>query len=175
MKRAFREGQRVQHYIFGRGIVGSSVSPEEVAVMFDDTGHRVVTVSNLVADDPSWSEVRPDDTVEFDVQGDKIKVKAQGTEGQPTVLGWKVTEVDGVWNLLSIKKRNPPVPTRFGARVMYRDKQWTLIYSVMVPGMGSTKHRMVWVEINENQFNWVGHDDIDRETFEVIFDGWVAL
>lgn len=175
MNRKFVKGERVRHARFGKGKVVSYLERDVALVLFDSLGHRSVSHRNLLPIGPSWSEVRPGDTAEFTVQGDTLKIKARGEEGQPTVLGWKVTELDGVWDLLSIKKRNPPVPTHFGARVMYRDKQWSLVYSAMIPNLGSTKHNMVWVEINENHFNWVGHEDIDREHFEVIFDGWQNL
>lgn len=148
-------------------------------VEFDDKGYgrMLVWTSHLVRsrkNKPRWAQVRPGDTAEFDVQGDVLKIKARGEERQATVLGFKTTELDGVWDLLSIKQRNPPVPTRFGARVTYRDKQWLLIYSAMVITDHKVVGDMIWVEVNQDEFNWVGHQDIDRETFEVIFTGWVA-
>lgn len=174
MNREWRKGERVSHPKFGKGNIASYMSPTEVSVIFDGAGVRVVLARNLAAVTPTWRDVQPGDTVEFEVQGDTLSIKAKGEEGQPTVLGFKTTELDGVWDLLSIKKRNPPVPTHFGARVMYRDKQWALVYSAMVLGTGpkGITANMIWVEINEHTFNWVGHDDIDRETFEVLFEGW---
>lgn len=174
MKRTFKRGERVRHPKLGKGSIGSYMATDTVSVMFDRSGHRVVNVENLtaLADEMRWDDVMPGDTVEFEVQGDTLKIKAQGSGTQATVLGWQTTELDGVWDLLSIKKPNPPVPTHFGARVMYRDVQWVLLYSAMIPALSDTKHHMVWVEINEHTFGWVGHEDIDREKFEVIFSGW---
>lgn len=174
MRRTFKKGERVRHPKFGDGYAGTYMDRHTLGVMFDDGGHRVVSDVNLTAIDEShrWSEVMPGDTVEFEVQGDTLKIKAQGSGTQATVLGWRTTELDAVWDLLSIKKRNPPVPTHFGARVMYRDKQWVLLHAAMLPHFQGTKRRMVWIEINEHTFNWVGHQDIDREKFDVIFSGW---
>jgi hypothetical protein len=140
-----------------------------------EVGEFLTELFRVVEDRDQWSDVRPGDTAEFEVQGDTLSIKAQGEERQPTVLGFKTTELDGVWDLLSIKKRNPPVPTRFGSRVIYRAKPWVLVYASMVPNLKTTKHHMVWIEIDENHFNWVGHKDIDRETFEVVFEGWQNL
>lgn len=176
MNRTFQMGDRIWHPKLGKGTVGSYMASDIVGVMFDRSGHRVVNEVNLslIKDEAVWSKVSPGDTVEFEVQGDTLKIKAQGDGTQATVLGWKTTELDGVWDLLSIKKRNPPVPEHFGARVMYRDRPWVLLHAAMVPGMPATKHRMVWVEVNEHEYNWVGREDIDREQFEVIFSGWKA-
>lgn len=175
MNRTFKRGERVRHPKLGKGSFGSYMSTDTVSVMFDRTGHRVVNVQNLTAltDEMRWAEVQPGDTAEFEAHGDILSIKAKGTSTQATVLGWKVTELDGVWDLLSIKKRNPPVPVHLGAKVKYRNKIWLLVYAAMVPNLTSTKHNMVWVEISEHYFNWVGHMDIDREKFEVIFTGWL--
>lgn len=168
----YKIGAKVQHARHGRGTVGGLLGEDRLRVAFP-SGSRVVFKHEvkpvLVV---RWADVEPGDTVEFEVQGDTLKIKAQGSGTQATVLGWRTTELDGVWDLLSIKKQNPPVPTHFGARVMYRDVQWVLLYSAMIPALSDTKHNMVWVEINEHTFGWVGHEDIDREKFEVIFSGW---
>lgn len=172
MNRTFKVGDRACHLGHGWGKVVGLMGDDRARVKFRDST-RVMFLTELLMDHPPrWSDVRPRDTVEFEVQGDTLKVKAQGDETQATVLGWRTTEVDGIWDLISIKKRNPPIPTHFGARVMYHDKQWSLIYASMLPNLRGTKHHMVWVEISEHTFNWVGHQDIDRETFEVIFEGW---
>ena len=171
----YKIGAKVQHDRYGMGIVRSFIGEDRMRVSFP-SGIRVMFKSEvkpfLVI---RWADVLPGDTVEFEVQGDVVEAKARGEEEQPTVLGFKTTELDGVWDLLSIKKRNPPVPNRFGAKVVYRDKQWVLLYAAMLPPLRDTKHNMIWVEINEHHFNWVGHDDIDREKFEVIFTGWQNL
>lgn len=175
MKVSYAIGVRVQHARYGRGVVSGLLGEDRLRVGFP-SGSRVVfkaEVSPLLS--PRWVDVMPGDTVEFEVQGDTLKIKAQGSGTQATVLGWRTTELDGVWDLLSIKKRNPPVPTRVGAKVVYRDKQWMLIYSAMVKTTAQIVGNMIWVEINENVFNWVGHMDIDRETFEVLFEGWQNL
>lgn len=120
-----------------------------------------------------WRDVDFGDTVEFKNGSQTVTVETGGTAGYVTVLGLPIAHIQGVWALISIKKPNPPIPTHFGARVMYRDRQWSLTYTAMVTtALKDTKHNMIWVEINENQFNWVGHEDIDREKFEVIHDGW---
>lgn len=178
----FKRFQRVHHFQYGEGVL-IEYAPgrnDRAKVKFDLLGELTVWVRNLSAIEdttPKWSDVMPGDTVEFEVNGDTIKVKAQGSGTQATVLGWRTTELDGVWDLLSIKKRNPPVPTRFGAKVMYRDKIWILMHSSMVLGTGpkGITAEMIWVEINKTRFNWVGHMDIDREQFEVIFTGWQDL
>lgn len=121
---------------------------------------------------PFWSDVSERDTVTFDADGTTVMAKVKGSRGNLSVLGWSIGSIDSIWKLLSIKKANPPIPTDFGARVMYQDKQWALLYASMFPALTSTKHRRVWVEINEDRFNWVGHEDIDREEFEVLFEGW---
>lgn len=173
MNRVFKARERVKHRNLGCGaFLRMSSRPGEAVVDFDQAGVQVVSVDFLRPWGFSWSEVKPGDTAEFKVQGDTLSIKAQGEEAQPTVLGWKTTELDGVWELLSIKKRNPPVPVHLGAKVEYRDRQWVLLYAVMVPGLSDTKHTMIWIEISPEQFNWVGHMDIDRERFEVIFAGW---
>lgn len=119
-----------------------------------------------------WKDVDFGDTVEFKNGSQTVTVETGGSTGYVTVLGLPIAHIQGVWALLSIKKPNPPIPTYFGARVLYRDKQWSLMYVSMLPALRGTKHDMVWVEINEHTFNWVGHQDIDLEKFEVIFDGW---
>lgn len=168
----YKVGAKVQNSRYGTGTVRSFIGEDRMRVSFP-SGIRVMFKSEVRPIlNPRWADVEPGDTVEFEVQGDTLKVKAQGSGTQATVLGWRTTELDGVWDLLSIKKPNPPVPTHFGARVMYRDAQWVLLYSAMIPALSDTKHHMVWVEINEHTFGWVGHEDIDREKFEVIFSGW---
>lgn len=177
MKRVFKRGQEVRRIgestsavLRGRTYRVSHVEGVRITLI-GVPGEYEASLFEAVSD-PDWLDVRPGDTAEFKVQGDTLSIKAQGEESQPTVLGWKTTELDGVWELLSIKKRNPPVPTRFGAKVEYRGKQWMLLYAAMLPPLRGGKHGMVWVEINETTFNWVGHMDIDREKFEVIFTGW---
>lgn len=160
-----------QVYEVARTVPGGQVE------LVNHYGHYFDPYKFALVTSPSWSEVMPRDAVEFEVQGDTIEVKAQGDDTQVTVLGFKTTEVDGVWDLLSIKKRNPPVPVHLGAKVEYRDKIWMLLYASMVitDHQGFSDQNMIWVEINENQFNWVGHKDIDREKFEVTFTGWQNL
>lgn len=171
----YRIGAKIQHAKHGRGIVGALFGEDGLRVAFP-SGQRVVFKAEVRPIlDPLWADVMPGDTVEFEVQGDALKVKAQGSGTQATVLGWRITEVDGIWDLLSIKKRNPPVPVHLGAKVEYRDKIWMLIYGAMVISDHETVGNMIWVEINENEFNWVGHMDIDREKFDVIFTGWQNL
>lgn len=119
-----------------------------------------------------WKNVRLGDEVEFEVGGEQFTAKAGGSTGYVVVLGMPIAHVQGIWVLRSIKKPNPPIPTYFGARVMYRDKQWSLMYSAMVITDHKVVGDMIWVEINDTKFNWVGHEDIDREEFEIIFDGW---
>lgn len=177
MKRVFKSGQEVRRigestsavlrggryrvcHVEGVRITLIGVPGEYEASLFEAVGG------------PIWEDVEPGDTAEFDAHGDRLSIKARGHGAQATVLGWKVTELDGVWDLLSIKKRNPPVPVNFGAKVEYRDKQWVLLYAAMLPPLRGGKHGMVWVEINKTTFNWVGHMDIDRERFKVIFTGW---
>lgn len=181
MNTQFKKGDRVAHPEYGLGnfICYRDESTPPTALVGFEEGIRVQAVwvrdLSLTIREPNWAEVRPGDTPEFEVQGDTLSIKAQGEEGQATVLGWKTTELDGVWNLLSIKKRNPPVPVHLGATVEFCDRRWMLVYSAMVISDHAVVGNMVWLEINENTFNWVGHMDIDRENFEVIFEGWKAL
>lgn len=170
----YKIGAKVRHATHGRGTVGGLLGEDRLRVAFP-SGPRVVFKSEVSPDlGPRWADVMPGDTAEFEAHGDRLKIKARGNYGQATVLGWKTTELDGVWDLLSIKKQNPAVPTRFGAKVVYRDKTWVLMYSAMVLGTGpqGISSKMIWVEINEHAFNWVGHMDIDREEFRVSFTGW---
>lgn len=176
MKYTYRVGQRVRHRQLGLGIVKRYRDRVSVEVDFQAAGVHVVDEINLTPAVFRWSEVEAGDTVEFECQGETIKVEAKGDgPGQVTVLGFRITDIDNIWDLRYLKKRNPPVPTRLGSRVMYRDKQWLLVYGAMVISDHETVGNMIWVEINENQFNWVGHEDIDREKFEVIFSGWKGL
>lgn len=167
-------GDKACSLLYGWGKVDGLLGEDRASVVFG-SGRRVMFLNELLPETSlgdRWSDVRPGDTVRFKVQGDTVEAKARGEEEQPTVLGFKITELDGVWELLSIKKRNPPVPVNFGAKVEYRDKQWVLLYAAMLPPLRGGKHGMVWVEINKTTFNWVGHMDIDRQEFRVTFTGW---
>lgn len=175
----FEVGENACSLLHGWGKVERLLGEDRARVVFRDRP-RVMFLNELLREEPTtprWNQVMPGDTVQFEAHGDTLKIKARGHGTQATVLGWKVTELDGVWDLLSIKKRNPPVPVHVGARVIYRDKHWVLMYSAMVLGYGrqGITAKMIWVQIHENEFNWVGHKDIDREHFEVIFTGWQNL
>lgn len=119
-----------------------------------------------------WRDVEAGDTVEFEVQGDTLTIKAQGFGTQVTVLGWKTTEVDSIWDLLSIKKRNPDMPFKIGARIHYREVDWVLLYPAMCRARDHlATNEPIWVAMDDADFKWVDRMGPDKETFEVLNHG----
>jgi hypothetical protein len=117
-----------------------------------------------------WRDVQAGDTVEFEVQGDTLTIEAQGFGTQVTVLGWKTTEVDSIWDLRGIRKRNPDMPSKIGARIHYRGAEWLLLY----PHMSNPRlsdYSKIWVKVDEAGFGWCDHMDPDKEVFEVLSNG----
>jgi hypothetical protein len=117
-----------------------------------------------------WRDVEAGDTVEFEVQGDTIKVKAQGFGTNVTVLGWRTTEVESIWDLLSLKKRNPEMPGKVGARIHYRGATWVLLHGSM-SNRRLSDYPKIWVKIDDTKFDWCELMDPDKEFFEVIDRG----
>jgi hypothetical protein len=175
MNEQYAVGDQVWHLANGEDRTATVIALAQgntTRVRWNDSHHvfDAVTKNLRPVEMLRWRDVEPGDTVEFEVQGDTLSIKAQGFGTQVTVLGWRTTEVESIWDLRSIKKRNPDMPNKIGARIRYRDSEWLLVTGAMT-GPRLDDYSKIWVKIDDSTFDWCDQPDPDREVFEVLSHG----